>query len=186
METSADASFRSEPVLPKQEAEETEDEEEKQERAMKRLKLFSACSEAVFAIARVAEEDIWQGRERLLRRAEASGWWRGWEAAMSLVDTKETEAYHKGFAAGARQGFKAGKASRKGAAKRGDAGGEDSAGGTGGGASAAHLEQTEKQEEERGAAGEGRALPSAASTRCPCAEPWRRQCGHVGVRWVEG
>ena len=168
METSADASFRSEPVLPKQEAEETEDEEEKQERAMKRLKLFSACSEAVFAIARVAEEDIWQGRERWLRRAEASGWWRGWEAAMSLVDTKETEAYHKGFAAGARQGFKAGKASRKGAAKRGDAGGGESAGGTGRGASAApplkeevtqekeQLEQTEKQEKERGEAGEGR------------------------------
>ena len=171
METSADASFRSEPVLPKQEAEETEDEEEKQERAMKRLKLFSACSEAVFAIARVAEEDIWQGRERWLRRAEASGWWRGWEAAMSLVDTKETEAYHKGFAAGARRGFTAGKASRKfrkGAAKRGDPGGGESAGGTGRGASAApplkeevtqekeQLEQTEKQEKERGEAGEGR------------------------------
>ena len=91
MESSADTCFRAEPVLPKQEAEETEDEEEKQERAMKRLKLFSACSEAVFTIARVAEEDIWQGRERWLKRALASGWWRGWAAARSLVETKKTE-----------------------------------------------------------------------------------------------
>ena len=60
---------------------------------------------------------------------------------------------------------------------------------------AGRREQTEKQEEEeRGEAGEGRedlgmersALPSAASTRRPCAEPWRRQCGSVWVRWAEG
>ena len=128
---------------------------EETERVLKRLKLFTACSQAAFDIAKVAEDEILQGRERQLNRAERKGWWRGWEDAMSLLEEKEKDAYNNGFVVGASEGFLAGKASRKWAAKRGDtgggaAGGGEAGGGTGGGASAAPpLEEEVKQLKEQ-------------------------------------